>query len=264
MSINHFLQEWFTFDFQMFLTGRNIIILDEVDSTNNYAKQLVSDGTENGTVVLAHFQTRGKGQPGNFWESEAEKNLLTSIILYPDFLEAARQFLISKIVSLSLLDFLKAEEVDSVTIKWPNDLYIGNRKVAGILIENSIKGSTLDYSVIGIGLNLNQLEFLSNAPNPVSLQQLNGKTYDVQETLKTFLNRFRKWYRLLESGHFLQIDSAYLSHLFGFNQWRNFRKDNHVFEARIAGVGEFGQLQLEERSGKITEYMFKEVEYIFS
>jgi len=262
LSINHFLQEWFTFDFQMFLTGRNIIILDEVDSTNNYAKQLVSDGTENGTVVLAHFQTRGKGQPGNFWESEAEKNLLTSVILNPGFLEAARQFLISKIVSLSLLDLLEPE-VENVSIKWPNDIYIESRKVAGILIENAIKGSTLDYSVVGIGLNLNQLEFKSNAPNPVSLQQLNGKTYNVQDTLKAFLNHFRKWYRLLESGHFQQIDSAYLNHLFGFNQWRNFRKDNQVFDARIAGVGEFGQLQLEDRSGKITEYMFKEVEYIF-
>lgn len=262
MSINHFLPEWFTFDFQMFLTGRNIIILDEVDSTNNYAKQLVSDGTENGTVVLAHFQTRGKGQPGNFWESEAEKNLLTSITLYPVFLEAARQFLISKIVSLSLLELLK-NEVEDISIKWPNDIYIGSRKVAGILIENAIKGSALDYSIVGIGLNLNQMEFCSKAPNPVSLRQLTGKTYDVQETLKTFLGVFRRWYSLLESGCFQHIDSAYMSHLFGFNQWRNFRKDNHVFEARIAGVGEFGQLQLEEGSGKIKEYMFKEVEYIF-
>ncbi|MFV0593514.1 MAG: biotin--[acetyl-CoA-carboxylase] ligase [Draconibacterium sp.] len=236
--------------------------MDEVDSTNNYAKQLVSDGAENGTVVLAHFQTRGKGQPGNFWESEAEKNLLTSVILYPTFLDAARQFLVSKIVSLSLLELLQAE-VDNVSIKWPNDIYIGNRKVAGILIENSIKGSTLDFSIIGIGLNLNQLEFQSNAPNPVSLQQLNGKLYNTQDVLKAFLNYFRKWYQLLQTEQFQQIDSAYLNHLFGFNQWRNFRKSNQVFDARITGVGEFGQLQLEGRSGKITEYMFKEVEYIF-
>ncbi|MCK3682577.1 biotin--[acetyl-CoA-carboxylase] ligase [Maribellus sp. YY47] len=236
--------------------------MDEVDSTNNYAKQLVSDGTENGTVVLAQFQSRGKGQPGNFWESVAEKNLLTSVILYPVFLEAARQFLISKIVSLSLLDLLNTE-VENVSIKWPNDIYIGNRKVAGILIENSIKGSKLDWSIIGIGLNLNQLEFHSDAPNPVSLQQLNGKEYDIQETLKGWLYYFRKWYQLLEAGQVDEIETAYLNRLFGFNQWRNFRKDKVVFEARISGIGEFGQLQLEDRSGKITEYMFKEVEYIF-
>ncbi len=262
MSINHFLSEWFTFDPQMFLMGRNIIFLDEVDSTNNYAKQLVSDGAANGTVVLAHFQTRGKGQPGNFWESEAGKNLLTSIILHPDFLEAGKQFLISKIVSLSLVDLL-TPEVNDVSIKWPNDMYIGSRKVAGILIENSIKGSTLDSSIIGIGLNLNQLVFHSKAPNPVSLLQLNGKIYDAQEMLKGFFQYFEKWYRLLEAGKFQQIDEAYLGKLFGFNQWRNFRKDKQLFEARICGIGEFGQLQLEDRSGKITEYMFKEVEYIF-
>ncbi|MFV0268528.1 MAG: hypothetical protein ACK5HT_15485, partial [Draconibacterium sp.] len=103
----------------------------------------------------------------------------------------------------------------------------------------------------------------SKAPNPVSLLQLNGKIYNAQEMLKGFFQHFEKWYALLEAGQFQQIDEAYLGKLFGFNQWRNFRKDNELFEARISGIGEFGQLQLEDRSGKITEYMFKEVEYIF-
>lgn len=245
----------------MFLTGQNIIILDEVESTNNYAMQLVSDGAVNGTVVLAHFQTGGKGQAGNYWESGAGKNLLASVILYPSFLMAARQFFISKIVSLSLLNLLKPEAAD-VLIKWPNDIYIGTRKVAGILIENAIKGARLDYSIIGVGLNLNQEKFGHNAPNPVSLKQLNGKNYDVQETLKMFLGYFRKWYYLLETGQFQKIDQEYLGHLLGFNQWRRFRKDNRVFEARISGIGGFGQLRLEDRQGNISEYMFKEVEFV--
>src|SRR5680860_150521 len=157
----------------------NIIVLKDVESTNNYANQLILSNAEEGTVVLAQFQKKGRGQQGNQWESQSGKNLLASIILYPKFLKAGNQFLISKMVSLGLVEYLR-HEVRDVSIKWPNDIYIGNKKIAGILIENAIKGRNLFSTVIGVGLNLNQKNFLSDAPNPVSLYQLTGKEYNIK------------------------------------------------------------------------------------
>ena len=135
----------------MNLTSKNLILLNEVESTNNYANQLVlSKAAEHGTVVLAQYQKKGRGQQGNFWESEFGKNMLASFIVFPQFLSAAKQFYFSKIVSLALVDFLKTE-TNEVSVKWPNDIYVRNKKIAGILIENSIKGSNLSSAVIGIG-----------------------------------------------------------------------------------------------------------------
>jgi BirA family transcriptional regulator, biotin operon repressor / biotin---[acetyl-CoA-carboxylase] ligase len=137
----------------MNLTNKNFIFLNEVESTNNYANQLVlSKAAEHGTVVLAQYQKKGRGQQGNFWESEFGKNMLASFIIFPQFLIAAKQFYISKIVSLALVDFLKTE-TNEVSVKWPNDIYIQNKKIAGILIENSVKGVNVSSSIIGIGLN---------------------------------------------------------------------------------------------------------------
>ncbi len=245
----------------MSLTGKNIIRLSEVGSTNNYAKQLVSDQVENGTVVLAQFQSGGRGQAGKHWESEAGKNLLCSLILYPDFLNAGTQFIISKIVSLSIVELLE-EECDGVSIKWPNDVYVDNRKIAGMLIENSVKGMKLDSSVIGIGLNVNQEVFYSDAPNPVSLKQITGKEYALDNVLKRLLDHFWRWYAVLNCGDMDEIDRAYFKKMFGLGEWRRFRKDGNLFEARIAGLGEFGQLLLEDRTGKVIEFMFKEVEFV--
>ncbi len=245
----------------MFLTDKNILVLKEVDSTNNYAKQLVGQGVENGTVVLAHFQQTGRGQVGNYWESEAGKNLLMSLILYPQFLDAGKQFAISKAISLALVKCLEAKTGD-VSIKWPNDIYVGNKKIAGILIENTIKGRTLDSSVVGVGLNLNQEVFLSNAPNPVSLFQLTGNDYDVNEVLHDLLIHFQSFLSILENGDLDVIDHAYLEKMYRIGEWNPYRKDGNTFDARIVGIGEFGQLQLESRTGEIMEFMFKEVEFV--
>ncbi len=246
----------------MITLGGNIIVKNEIESTNNYAKQMVSDKPGEGTVVLAQFQYGGRGQQGNYWESEAGKNLLFSVILYPRFLDAGSQFYLSKIVSLALVDLLQ-EETDDVKIKWPNDIYVGNRKIAGILIENSVKGAVLDFSVVGIGLNLNQERFFSDAPNPVSLKQLSTKTYEVREQLDKLLRLLENWYNFLASDSFELIDVTYLHHLLGYRRWRVYRAGDDEFEAKIAGVGEFGQLQLQLRNDEIREFMFKEVEFVF-
>ena len=240
---------------------KKYLILDETDSTNNYAKQLVEKGVAEGTVVLAQFQRFGKGQKGNSWESEAGKNLLASIVLYPVFLEAAKQFQLSKIMSLALFDFLCDEKIE-VSIKWPNDIYAGNFKIAGILIENSIKGNVLSSSVIGFVLNLNQIHFFSAAPNPVSLKQLNGKTYPIDFTMEKIMEKLGNWYEKLKKGVSHEIDLAYFSRLYRNKGWHRFKNENLEFEAQIAGIGEFGQLILKNRSGVTSEYGFKEVEFL--
>ena len=183
----------------MFLTDKNIIVFNELDSTNNYANQLVKEKAAQGTVVLAHYQESGRGQVGNFWESERDKNLLFSVILYPGFLEAGKQFYISKAVSLALADLLK-EQLNDVKIKWPNDIYVGEKKIAGILIENTVKGITLDSSIVGVGLNVNQERFFSDARNPVSMKQLLKKDFDIQDILKAFLQKLENYIEVFARG----------------------------------------------------------------
>ena len=243
--------------------NKKIIFLNEVESTNNYANRLIlSDAADDGTVVLAQYQTRGKGQLGNYWESEAGKNLLMSLIWFPYFLPAGQQFLISKVVSLAITNWLE-NEVDNSSIKWPNDIYIGNKKVAGILIENTVKGSNLFSSVAGIGLNVNQMVFKSDAPNPVSLRQITGKNYEISELLKTLLNSLSNWYAKLVANRIDEINETYFSRLYRGNEWHLFSDPGkQTFEARIIGIGTFGQLQLQLHDNTFREYMFKEVEFV--
>ncbi len=246
----------------MSFSDKNFIILNDVESTNNYANQLImSKEAEEGTVVLAYFQEKGRGQRGNFWESEKGKNVLMSTVLFPNFLGAEKQFMISKVASLALYDFLIGETRD-VSIKWPNDLYVGHKKVAGILIENSVKGHNIYSSVLGVGINLNQEEFLSEAPNPVSLKQITGKNYDVLEVAGKVVEQIFTWYKELKNDNWGYINSMYFDRLFRKNSWRLFRKEGLEFEAKIIGIHEFGQLILELKNGSISEYMFKEVEYV--
>jgi len=158
--------------------GNTIVRLQETESTNNYANTQIRENVVlEGTVFLAYEQTAGRGQLSNFWESEAGKNLTFSLVLYPDFLEIRRQFMLSKVVTLGIYTALH-KYVDQLKIKWPNDIYAGNRKLGGILIENSIMYGLLKSSVVGIGLNVNQSVFHSTAPNPVSLQILTNQHYD--------------------------------------------------------------------------------------
>ncbi|MCF6333522.1 MAG: biotin--[acetyl-CoA-carboxylase] ligase [Draconibacterium sp.] len=241
--------------------AKNIIVVNEVESTNNYANQLILSNAVEGTVVLAQYQSKGRGQIGNRWESEAGKNMLASIILYPNTLSAAKQFTIAKFVSLALADFLR-NEIDGISIKWPNDIYVGNKKIAGILIENSIKGSNLFASVLGIGLNLNQEYFLSDAPNPISLKQITGKNYKIESVASEIRELIFYWYKKIETNNFAEIDSAYFSQLFRKREWKMYSKEETLFEAKIIGIGEFGQLQLEKRDGTVEEFMFKELEFV--
>ncbi|PIF06041.1 MAG: biotin--[acetyl-CoA-carboxylase] ligase [Draconibacterium sp.] len=241
---------------------KNIVRLKEVNSTNNYAYRLImTDSAADGTVVLAQYQTQGKGQQGAFWESDPGKNLLMSTIWFPSLLPAEQQFTISKAVSLAITDFLLSE-TDEVTIKWPNDIYIGNQKIAGILIENAVKGAYLHSSVIGIGLNLNQTKFISDAPNPVSLKQITGLNYNIDEVLNQLLTLLDSWLGKISKDETETIDKQYLSRLFRFGKWAKFiEPGNNSFEAKIIGIGNFGQLQLQLKDNSVKEYLFREVQY---
>lgn len=243
-------------------TDKNTLIIKEVDSSNNYARQLISKGkADHGTVVLAHFQNAGRGHDKNRWESETGKNMLASFILYPKFLMADKQFCISKIISLALVDLLNDEMV-SASIKWPNDIYAGNKKLAGILIENSVSGNYIHSSVTGVGLNLNQEKFSASLPNPVSLKQITQKCYSPETVVEQLSEKLWGWYRKLEDDQADLIDSAYLKKLYRLGQWSRFKKGESIFEARIKGIGEYGQLVLEMKDGTEHAFQFKEVEFV--
>jgi BirA family transcriptional regulator, biotin operon repressor / biotin---[acetyl-CoA-carboxylase] ligase len=243
--------------------GSNIfIILNDIDSTNNYANHLIHAGQAvNGTAVLAHYQHQGRGQQGNHWESAAGLNMLASIVLMPFFLPPEKQFYLSKIASLALTEWLSTI-VQQVTVKWPNDIYVGDSKIAGMLIETSVMGNNLHSAVAGIGLNLNQVTFSPSLPNPVSLKQLTGLDYDVEDVALQIWERCMAWYAKLEQGMTKMIDEAYVNNLYRMNVWAEYIKDNQLFEARIAGVDAWGQLILERRSGENIVCAFKEIAFV--
>jgi BirA family biotin operon repressor/biotin-[acetyl-CoA-carboxylase] ligase len=244
------------------IIGGKIIHLASADSTNNYAnRQIREREVSEGTVFLTYEQTSGRGQLKNFWESEPGKNLTFSIVVYPDFLEIRHQFMLSKVVVLGIYKAL-CKYVDHLKVKWPNDIYVGNQKLGGILIENSIMYGLLKSSVIGIGLNINQTVFKSNAPNPVSLQNLTNKHYDCETILSEVLSGINGYYILLRDGEEAEIDMEYISHLYRLNETCYYRSENGVFEGQIIGVNEIGQLLIRRSDGKILDFHFKEVEFL--
>ena len=165
------------------IIGSKLIFLKNLPSTNTYAASLVKEKeVSEGTIIYTNYQSAGRGQGWNKWESEENKNLLISIILFPSMIKPAEQFLLSMAVSLGICDFLDLYTT-TISIKWPNDIYVNNDKIAGILIENSIMGDLIEHTIAGIGININQSKFLSDAPNPVSLTNLTGGQFDLSQCL---------------------------------------------------------------------------------
>jgi BirA family biotin operon repressor/biotin-[acetyl-CoA-carboxylase] ligase len=238
------------------------IFKDSLDSTNNLAHKLLEIGKLiEPTVIFCHFQTAGKGYANNFWESENGKNLTFSMVVFPRFLESSRVFFISIAVSLALADFLE-QYVDNVKIKWPNDIYVGNYKIAGILIENSVLGNFLEHSIVGIGLNVNQIKFKSPAPNPISLSQLTHKNYNLNELLHVLVEKIQQKIIELKTQNFELLLHEYCSKLFRYNEFCKYKSNESIFDAKIINVTEYGFLQLQKKSGEIVKFTFKEVEFI--
>ena len=244
------------------IIGSTLIYLKNLPSTNSHSARLLKgEKLPEGTIIHTNFQSAGKGQQGNKWESEDGKNLIMSIILYPSMINPTDQFQISIAISLGICDFLR-RHIASCTIKWPNDIYVGNDKIAGILIENSILGNQIEYSIAGIGLNINQTTFLSDAPNPVSLSMITGDTYDLSKSLKGLASDIDRRYKQLIAGAYSKIREEYISLLYRLNEWSNFSDDNGIYRGRILTITETGRLKIEKRGGKISEYSFKEVDFI--
>ncbi len=244
------------------IIGSEIIFLNNVVSTNITAADYIRSGvTREGMVIRAGFQSAGKGQQGNRWESEDGKNLLFSIILFPSILEATEQFLLCEFISLGICDYLKTI-ISGCKIKWPNDIYARDDKIAGILIENSISGNAITSSVAGIGLNINQEFFPEWIPNPVSLKMITGIEYDIDLCLQGLLKCLDTRYKKLITGEWDQIRDDYVALLYRFGEWHDYRTAEGIISGRIVAVSESGCLRIENRAGKAREFAFKEIGFI--
>jgi len=246
--------------------GKNHITLKSVDSTNNFARQLLSESEPaEGTLISANEQHAGRGQMGNSWESEAGKNLTVSIILYPNFLEADKQFFLNMAITLGVKDFCEFALGDEIRIKWPNDIYYGDNKLGGILIENSIKGAALSSAIAGIGININQLEFNPALPNPTSFIRVkkpqSSEHYDIPALIDYLSSYIEKYYLQLRQLHFNFLDRAYTESLYRYQQTHQFKKGDTLFRGEINGVAKDGKLIIHS-NGKELRFGFKEVEFI--
>ena len=244
------------------IIGSEILRFVKLTSTNSHAAMLIRNGEpEEGTVIQASYQTSGKGQAGDTWESEEGKNLLFSIILYPCSVMAEEQFFLSIAVSLGICDFLDSRITGS-KIKWPNDIYIGNDKIAGILIENSLIGENIESSIAGIGLNLNQVSFPDHIFKPVSLKMITGVNYDPDSCLSDLLNAVDIRYKELLYGDRQKLRNEYTTRLYRLNEFHIYSKKGKKFKARIMGITGSGLLIVQKDDNCVGEYSFKEIDYV--
>ena len=231
----------------------------ETTSTNDDAKR---PEYRHGDIVWAERQTAGRGQRGHSWTSPEGENLTFTLVLEPVFLPVGEQFLLSEAVTLALTDTFAAFGIDA-RIKWTNDIYVGDKKLVGILIEHSYSGPTLARTIAGIGINVNQTQFDPALPNPVSMAAATGRRFDRREVLETFRERLEARYAQLEEGAAEALQRDYRERMYGLGEQRTFRHpDGTPFEAVIEGVRPSGELLLRHVGGPLREYLFKEVEFV--
>lgn len=241
------------------VSGFEVMEYEEAESTNTVAEGLPAGDLKDRQVVLTYRQTCGRGQVGNEWESRPECNISMTVILKPQHLEAGKQFAVSMVIALGGMDFV-SRYAKGCTVKWPNDIYVGDKKISGILIEHCIAGANVRSSLCGIGININQTVFVSDAPNPVSLFQLTGQVLPLENALADLLMCIDRRYRQIHDYENLEKD--FIRHLYrrqGMYKWQD---AEGVFSASISGVDEYGQLILTDSQGKKRIYGFKEVKYL--
>ncbi len=236
----------------------------ETRSTNEYLKTLIkSEELPDGYVVITPNQTHGRGQNGSVWESEPGKNLTFSLLLKPETLPADKLFLVSKCVSLGIIDYLNQIDKAQFQIKWPNDIYYQNKKIAGILIENQLMGSRIKHSICGIGLNVNQNQFSAGVPNPISMLQIFNREFELEKTLLGLINQINVWMGILEDGFYEKIEEAYLSHLYRNDGYYDFKTpEGTLLHATIVRVDPDGQLILKDTTGQLSGYYFKQIAFL--
>lgn len=244
--------------------GQNSIHLQVIDSTNSYASELLKEAKlPEGTLIYTFEQQNGRGQRGNKWESEPNKNGACSIILYPSFLQADEQFLLTKIVSLAVADLMAellavTDKMREIRIKWPNDIYVGSQKIAGILIENTLREKCIQSTIIGVGVNINQNVFPTGL-NATSLALLAEKELELMNVLVRLCGFLEARYLQLKAGKREAIDAAYLQMLFQIDEWCWYETGGSRFEGKIKGVTAYGRLGVEIKSGDVKEFDLKEI-----
>jgi BirA family biotin operon repressor/biotin-[acetyl-CoA-carboxylase] ligase len=234
--------------FSGLFVGQNLVSLKEVDSTNTFLKNILSNSkpVPDGTVIMAETQYAGRGQRENTWHAEPGKNLTFSLLLKPGFLSAQQQFDLTRAVSLGVYDALYPLLRDSLKIKWPNDIYYGDKKLGGMLIENILHGSQIKSAVIGIGLNVNQENFPDNAVNATSIKNILQRDYELKNILAEICNNIEAYYLHLKAGRIEYIRNTYLSRLYWLNEPRQFKSNGQVFEGVIKNVKDNGLLVVDQ------------------
>lgn len=242
---------------------RLIIRLDEVESTNLHLKKIAREvHPAEGSLVIADYQTAGRGQMGTSWFSSKGENLLFSLLIYPQHVVAAEQFIISRIAALAVKNTLD-QFANDIRIKWPNDIYWQDKKICGMLIENDVQGQQIENSVIGFGINVNEQSFPSDLPNPISLRQITGMVHDREYLLDTFMREFFLLYRDFEQGNIEGIEDEYMFDLYRVNDYYWYEDANGKFQAMIEDVLPSGHLLLRTLdSGEVRKYAFKEVTFV--
>ena len=243
--------------------GKNIIELDVVDSTNNYASKLAAKQEAlDGTVVVAHFQGEGKGQRGSVWSSEPGKNLTFSLVLNPKRVVPSEAFVISKIVSLAICKYLDSVIDEYVFIKWPNDIYVGEKKICGILIENQFKGNNFEYAIIGIGLNVNQTNF-QNLPRVTSVFLESKKELELKSVLNGLLKSIEIFYLRFQREGISKIHQEYLTNLLFIDEMRSYNSSQGNITGKIVNVLSNGHLEIKTKEGQLFNFDIKQLEFVF-
>lgn len=237
---------------QTLFIGKNLIFLPQIPSTNSYATQLLKNvKPAEGTVIQTAFQSDGKGQRGALWITEPDQNLTISVILKPSFLAIENQFLLYQIAALACYDtiaeLMNSSQID-IKIKWPNDILVNNQKLAGILIENSIQNNQINWSIIGVGLNVNQQSF-GTFFNATSLKLISKNDFDLKVVLNVFCKHLEKFYLALINSKIEFIKESYLERLFGLNEFNEYEIQNEIRSFKVKGITKEGLLRLEDTKG---------------
>ncbi len=238
-------------------------LYDSLGSTNTKAQELAAaEAIPEGSAIMAGYQEQGKGQRGNTWQSQDGENILMSTVLYPVFLPTTKLFCLSKAIALAVSDLAEEVGVNNVCIKWPNDIYADNKKLAGILIENTFRSTEIAMAIAGTGVNVNQIQFSTEVKNVTSLNLETGKKFDIKHTAELLHKHISYWYEQLKQGNFELIDSTYHHRLYRLNTKAPFRENGTEFTGTIKGVNESGKLLIENKTGEMLEFDLKEVEFV--
>ena len=235
---------------------------EQLDSTNAYLQRQQSECDIREWVVSADEQTAGKGMGSNGWESEVGKNLTFSLALDMGFLPAEKQFLLSEAVALGLIHALDTLlPTEKLSIKWPNDIYFENHKLAGILINSTIKANMMDVSIIGIGLNVNQMQFQDWPTYPISMKQITGKDYDLQPLLEQIAKSIYNKVKSLKTDP-TDIEKNYLQRLYRYHTWADYEVDGKKMRLYMTGIDPFGRLLLVDEANGSYCFDIKEIKFL--